>query len=158
MVNGNLTNNMVRVSRLGQMAAFTKVNTSKVKNMDMETSPGLTAQTSQEILLITTFRDMASTTGAMEELTQEIGSQIKCKAKEFLPGLTDANMKAPTLMIKRKDRASSIGRTVESTMVAGSTANNMERHNYLSVEKSNQVNGFKVKELDGWSQKTDQDK
>ena len=121
--------------------------------MVMEASHGLTVQTTPEILLIMTYRGMASTIGAMEELTQEIGSQMLCKAKVFIPGLTAANMKVPTSMIKRKDRASFIGLTVESTMVAGSTANNMVRDTtLLPVEKSCKVNGSKVKELDGFCQ------
>ena len=122
--NGCKINSTERVLKSGQMAQNTLVNTKKVKNMEKESSFGLTKAHTKVTSTIIIFMVVASTFGPMEESLMAIGLTIEWKVKVFLPGAMAVNTLASTRTTRNMDTAYSLGQMDDVTTENGSKVSN----------------------------------
>lgn len=93
---GSKTNSMEKVSRPGPMEQGTRVSTFSARSTAWASSPGLMGALTMVHSRRITSREMESTTGLTEESSRDLGTIIRWRVKEYSLGQTVEDMRETT--------------------------------------------------------------
>jgi len=150
MVNGTKINNMVMVSKHGQIPQNMKVIIKWVKKMVRVISYGVIHHHIKDNSMIIIFMGVEFINGLMKDNMMENGKIIKCMVEVYFYGMMVEDMRENILKIKNKDMEFSHGLIKDNTKDNGITENNTEREFILvQMEFQEEENGKMEREKNG---------